>query len=764
MSTWAADGGAVDSSATRSTAVGSVRLRAVAFFALFAYASLQYATLLRAPPRGGVILLAAAATAGGVALCVAGAHGTRWVSTFAAAVSIALAVALGMLAVGVPAHLLVPSHWGALAHDVSRGVNGLGRWLWPYIGGRYWTRIAVLMLLVPACVIAAALYFWPSDRALAARRAGCIAIATSLVLAGAANSPTGAWRVQGVVLALLTFGLLWLPTVRGLDAARATAWLAVCLMFALLIAPALTGKPWLDFTSGRVRTPSLSFQWDQLYGPADWPRSTRTVMTASGGSGDLVRITSLDRFDGLRFLRSDAPPATARLEASLARRHPAWRRTATFTIAGLQTRSLAGLPGGNLGVGQSPSESEPTVATDGTLEFPSNVARGAHYTVTAYAPSPTTSRLRKAPSAVPRVLLPYTWIALPGPNASAFSRPNLAAEARARPRGEIALPWTLGASAKTRAAVREVEASPYAPVFSLARQLAAGVRSPYQVALNTERYLRTGFTYDETPPLRRYPLVAFLFQDRRGYCEQFSGAMALLLRMDGIPARVGVGFKPKVYDASRREWIVRGVDAHAWVEVFFTGIGWVTFDPTPQAARGSATTGLGVSKAALLRGSQRHSGGGSLAGSSRAPKGGAGAGSLAARGLAALALALLAALAIAWLRGARRIRRSLSGDGSVALAELREALSYVRTRSAPGVTLATLAARFDASGDAAAAAYVRLLQGLRFASPAERTAGTVADAAAKRAAMRRALCRGVSLRARVAMLLRMPPGAMWRRG
>src|SRR6478609_10295129 len=67
--------------------------------------------------------------------------------------------------------------------------------------------------------------------------------------------------------------------------------------------------------------------------------------------------------------------------------------------------------------------------------------------------------------------------------------------------------------------------------------------------------------------------------------------MALLLRLGGVPARVASGFTPGTKDPKTGEWVVRDLDAHSWVEVWFDGIGWVTFDPTPAAspARGQET-------------------------------------------------------------------------------------------------------------------------------------------------------------------------------
>ena len=76
----------------------------------------------------------------------------------------------------------------------------------------------------------------------------------------------------------------------------------------------------------------------------------------------------------------------------------------------------------------------------------------------------------------------------------------------------------------------------------------------------------------------------FLFDDPRGYCQHFSGAMALLLRMGGVPARVAVGFSPGQLDKASGEYVVRDLDAHSWVEAYFPRYGWVTFDPTPSAA------------------------------------------------------------------------------------------------------------------------------------------------------------------------------------
>src|SRR5262249_27398436 len=132
-----------------------------------------------------------------------------------------------------------------------------------------------------------------------------------------------------------------------------------------------------------------------------------------------------------------------------------------------------------------------------------------------------------------------------------------------------------------------VQGTPYEAMYGLARQITAGATTPYDAAQRIELYLRDNFQYRQDVPNHAYPLPAFLGEDHAGYCQQFSGTMALMLRMLGIPSRVSTGFAPGGRDPEHNNSLVDDTDAHNWVEVFFPGIGWVTFDPTPPAAPAS---------------------------------------------------------------------------------------------------------------------------------------------------------------------------------
>ncbi len=121
-------------------------------------------------------------------------------------------------------------------------------------------------------------------------------------------------------------------------------------------------------------------------------------------------------------------------------------------------------------------------------------------------------------------------------------------------------------------------------VTDVVASVTAGADTPYErvrsiLAFLTDR--SNGFIYSLSTESGTSgdDLVDFL-RLRRGYCEQYAGAMAVMVRAAGIPARVALGYTPGTEqdDGSR---LITSDDAHAWVEVYFEDLGWVPFDPTP---------------------------------------------------------------------------------------------------------------------------------------------------------------------------------------
>jgi transglutaminase-like putative cysteine protease len=121
---------------------------------------------------------------------------------------------------------------------------------------------------------------------------------------------------------------------------------------------------------------------------------------------------------------------------------------------------------------------------------------------------------------------------------------------------------------------------------ALAKQITARARNPYDQARAIELYLRGqyGYTLDLSGPPGADPLAYFLFEKRAGHCEYFAAAMTVMLRTLGVPARYINGFLGGEYNDVGDDYIVRASDAHSWVEAYFPGFGWMTFDPTPPSA------------------------------------------------------------------------------------------------------------------------------------------------------------------------------------
>ena len=133
-------------------------------------------------------------------------------------------------------------------------------------------------------------------------------------------------------------------------------------------------------------------------------------------------------------------------------------------------------------------------------------------------------------------------------------------------------------------------------VHELARQITAGLLNPYDKAKVIESYLRTNYPYTldiPPPPVNSDVADYFLFELKKGYCDYYATSMVVLARASGLPARFVSGYSPGSYDAPNAQYIVRELNAHSWVEVYFSEIGWVEFEPTaslPEFERDEAFT------------------------------------------------------------------------------------------------------------------------------------------------------------------------------
>jgi LPXTG-motif cell wall-anchored protein len=307
--------------------------------------------------------------------------------------------------------------------------------------------------------------------------------------------------------------------------------------------------------------------------------------------------------------------------------------------------------------------------------------------------------------------------------------------------------------------------SPYWRTWQLAQRLKRGARNPYEFARRIDLYLDKGFRYDERPaaaPPGVPPLEHFLFDGKAGYCQHFSGAMALLLRFGGVPARVATGFSPGGFRRRQGEWVVRDRDAHSWVEAWFDGIGWVTFDPTPTAtparsliAAIDAPTGSNAGDSGADAAS-RQPGGRNPAGARREldqPVAGGGAADLGgddgpSSWLYALAgLALLAAIA-ALLLWRRRRRRDGAAPADRAIADLITALRRAGRPVPPGVTLTELERRFGGRGGEG---YLAALRSARYGP------GATGPTPGQRRAFRRELAEGLGWRGQLRAWWALPP-------
>ena len=508
-------------------------------------------------------------------------HGREWrAAASAATIAAALAVAFGTWP-----HRALDRAWSAL-HDAPAVQAPFDPAAVPSLHG-----------LVVAAAFGLAL---AASLGAAARRMAIVAAAVAI---GVGFPTVLVEEASALRLGVAALGaVLWASVVLSVrDARRGLYGIALTALVALVsgsvaaagLAPGAARVEWRgwDPFAGGGRTTDVSFLWDASYSGIDFPvRPTVVLRIRAPERAQYWRMSTLETFDGYRWIEHlypvDSGPARRRLPSDplVPRRdaQPGRWLEQQVTVVGLDDQRLpavaepARIDGPLLG--------KVSYLSGGVMVAHRPVSRGRTYTVWSYAPRPTPRALARSRPLYPAATDRYL---------------ELGTAKFAGFRGS-------GREAATDRIFHDQRYRPiwaYRPLWEEARRLTAKARSPYEATLVLERWFRDrgGFRYEEHPPSggTNPPLVEFVEVTRAGYCQHYAGAMTLMLRMLGVPARVAVGFTAGTWKAG--VWTVTNQQAHAWVEAWFAGYGWLAFDPTPGRGTLSAVYTLASDSADAVR-------------------------------------------------------------------------------------------------------------------------------------------------------------------
>jgi protein-glutamine gamma-glutamyltransferase len=762
--------------------------RLLGFAALASLGALEWQRMVAGLSSGRALLWVAAATAAGALVLACDRVPARWYTLALPAVT-----AAGLLAAiavsGIDLEYLEPRNWGQLADGVAAGTQSLGTVRMPYDGSDPWSRAALEIGGAVLLTLSAQLAFWP--RGGSARGYPFLALIGLLVLVVSPVVSLGGTRplLLGAAIAALTVCFLWLERLPLRPGIGVAALLGVALAGALpLAAVADRGEPWFDykaFAEGLGPDDPVRFSWDQDYGPIDWPRDGNEVMRVTSDDPHYWKAVNLSVFDGTGWSEQPPDDGGGDVEDELRddwRNKPGWQDRIEVSVRRMRMLDVPA-PGTIMEVENATRPLRPS-GVPGRWVASSELRRGDSYTAEVYDPEPTAGEVRQADRTGLRVArgdqLEITVPFVLGRRPTVRQVGGVtdgridSAVIHFRPFGDDDVGYvTYPQVRRTRydAIDSSFRRSPYQRTWELAKQFRATAETPFEYILLVNSYLQGGeFGYSERPqqpPAGRAPLDAFLIDTKEGYCQHFAGAMALLLRMGGIPARVATGFSPGGFSKRRNAWIVRDTDAHAWVEAWYDELGWVTYDPTPDstparsqiAALEAAPPPIPASPSdgadAAGGGSGQQPGGlrpnllfdplrNSPAASPGEADGGTPWWTWALAGAAALLLALGL---VRWLR-ARRRRGHLSPLDR-AITELEAALRRAGRPVSPGTTLRQLEQRLGAPPEATA--YLRALSASRYGRV------SAPPTAAQRKALRRALAQGLGPTGRLRAFWALPP-------
>ena len=645
---------------------------------------------------------------------------------------------LAALVVAVPlavhaAFGLWPTHPGRLAGRFGGGFLEFYDVKLPFASAAHPRMEGVVLIALFASTAVVAL-------AIAARRPVLTALAL-LVAAGwpatLLSGPDDLTRGVGILAVVLAVvvGLDARLPLRRLAAAAAVGLvvtvtaLGVSHSTAIASGQVLHWQNW-DFYSKPQKPVGVAYVWSSNYGGLHFPKKVTTVLRISAPDRPTYwRATTLDEFDGGNWYEQ-APPVTAEFRTGRdelradpefpkgARDSDRWVRQ-DVAVGALHDNHLVGA---SVPVAYRSGTHAAQYAAGGLAYLQDRpLGPGDTYTVWSFQARPTPQELARVKPRYPAIV-----------------RANdLYVEAR-----EVAPPFgTPGREAAVdRLFAESLRARQYRGVYATARRVVGNPANPYAAALELEAWFRSGaFRYDETPPPsgNTPALVAFVMRTHAGYCQHFAGAMALMLRYLGIPARVAAGFTSGTYEAKRHQWVVTDHDAHTWVEAWFAGYGWLPFDPTPGRGTLAGTytaasphfdlsDGLRAVQSTLrrrrgsfdLRKLQRQKVRAAGTGHAHAPRGGSAGGGI--RGLLELLVLVAAAGAalVVAVKLAVRKRRYLTRDPRrLAAAYARELGDFAADQGAsppPSATLRELSALIDREFGVSAEAFAEAAASARY--------------------------------------------------
>jgi transglutaminase-like putative cysteine protease len=308
-----------------------------------------------------------------------------------------------------------------------------------------------------------------------------------------------------------------------------------------------------------------SLDLEPWYGPLNGQRTGASMLEVTATAPALWRMQTLDHFDGRGW--TTGPDPLPELPQPAARREEIKVRVlglrqglvvAPGRVDRVDVRGSVALPGGE------------------EWQLPTMPRTGATYRVVASSVRVGADRLAADHARLDRRALAYAQV-----RAVTLNGIDLAV-----------LGWIFGLHAGSGGAPTVSLVDPR--VRSIARRLAAGAPTEWDKVVRVEQFLLGGgrFRYTTRLPVPSpQPVVDFLLRTHTGDCEHFAGAAALLLRLAGVPARVVVGFATG-RQTGPRQYTIRDLDAHDWIEVYFPGEGWVPFNPTPSASPATVAAGL----------------------------------------------------------------------------------------------------------------------------------------------------------------------------